>query len=87
MEKVCQTSKELGDDEVTFDEWIRCARVEPTGENKQLFHLYDAADGTAEGKIDMREFLLGINNFSGESRAHKVTFTFKLYDEDNNGFW
>ena len=84
--KLCQQSKELGDDEVTFDEWIRCARVEPTGENKQLFHLYDAADGTAEGKIDMREFLLGINNFSGESRAHKVTFTFKLYDEDNNGF-
>ena len=31
-------------------------------------------------------FLLGINNFSGESRDHKVTFTFKLYDEDNNGF-
>eukprot|EP00945_MAST-04E_sp_MAST-4E-sp1_P005999 g5999.t1 len=84
--KVCRESKELGDDEVTFDEWIRCCRVEPTGENKELFHLYDAADGTAEGKIDMREFLLGINNFSGESRDHKVTFTFKLYDEDNNGF-
>ena len=84
--KLCRDSKELGDDEVTFDEWIRCARVEPTGENKELFRLYDAADGVAHGTIDMREFLLGINNFSGESRENKVTFTFKLYDEDNNGF-
>ena len=40
----------------------------------------------AEGTIDMREFLLGMNNFSGDERVDKCRFAFMLYDEDKNGF-
>ena len=78
--------KAMDDDEVTFDEWIHICRIEETGENKELFKLYDAADGEAEGTIDMREFLLGMNNFSGDERVDKCRFAFMLYDEDKNGF-
>ena len=78
--------KALDDDEVSFDEWTHICRIEETGENKELFKLYDAADGEAEGTIDMREFLLGINNFSGDARKDKCQFAFLLYDEDKNGF-
>ena len=42
--------------------------------------------GVAEGTIDMREFLLGMNNFSGDERVDKCRFAFMLYDEDKNGF-
>lgn len=42
--------------------------------------------GVAEGTIDMREFLLGMNNFSGDKRIDKCRFAFMLYDEDKNGF-
>ena len=34
----------------------------------------------------MREFLLGMNNFSGDERVDKCRFAFMLYDEDKNGF-
>ena len=78
--------KALDDDEVSFEEWVHICRVEETGENKELFKLYDAADGEAEGTIDMREFLLGMNNFSGDERVDKCRFAFMLYDEDKNGF-
>lgn len=78
--------KALDDDEVDFEEWVHICRIEETGENKQLFTLYDAADGVAEGTIDMREFLLGMNNFSGDERVDKCRFAFMLYDEDKNGF-
>jgi hypothetical protein len=37
--------KALDDDEVDFEEWVHICRIEETGENKQLFTLYDAADG------------------------------------------
>ena len=34
----------------------------------------------------MREFMLGLSNFSGGDRDQKTAFAFALYDEDNNGF-
>ena len=83
--EVVQTSKN-GDDEVTFDEWIRCAVLNQLVKTNSYFICTTLQMDSGGKGIDMREFLLGINNFSGESRAHKVTFTFKLYDEDNNGF-
>ena len=47
---------------------------------------YDSADGDEDGCIDVREFLLGLNNFSGAARESKCAFTFEMYDEDKNGF-
>ena len=58
-------------------------KVEPTGEYKKMFALFDQDDS---GRIDMREFMLGLSNFSGEDRKSKTEFAFKLYDEDGNGF-
>ena len=48
--------KALDDDEVSFDEWIHICRVEETGENKELFRLYDAADGEVSFKLSLDDY-------------------------------
>ena len=47
--------------------------------------VYDESDGDAEGAIDMKEFLLGVANFSSMTRPQKCDLVFELFDEDKNG--
>merc|ERR1711937_148747 len=57
--------------------------VEPTGEVKRLFYLFDNDES---GTVDIKEFLLGLSNFASDDKTKKVKFCFLLYDEDRNGF-
>ena len=66
-----------------FNEFCDVMEVEPTGEYEKLFRLFDH---DASGKIDVKEFMMGLNNFSGTDKASKIDFAFSLFDDDNNGF-
>ncbi len=68
---------------INFDEFCKIMGVEKTGEYKKLFSLFDQDGG---GEIDVREFMLGLSNFTAQDKEAKVFFAFQMYDEDNNGF-
>ena len=68
---------------IKFKNFIELLGVEPTGEIKRLFHLFDN-DGS--GSVDIKEFFLGLSNFASDDPQKKVKFCFMLYDADRNGF-
>lgn len=57
--------------------------IEPTGEYRKLFSLFDPTD---TGTVDMREVLLGMAVAMDAPRDKKIEFMFELFDEDRNGY-
>ena len=47
--------------------------------------LFDLLDKDGNGELDLKEFILGLSQFTGASRDDRVRFTFKLFDSDNSG--
>merc|ERR1712023_535208 len=37
------------------------------------------------GQIDVREFMIGLSNFTGAGKDDKLRFAFMIFDEDGNG--
>mmetsp|Transcript_38486 Transcript_38486/g.86385 ORF Transcript_38486/g.86385 Transcript_38486/m.86385 type:complete len:112 (+) Transcript_38486:3-338(+) len=48
-----------------------------------MFQLFDN-DG--DGTVDIREFVLGMCNFTNMERDKRVRFIFEVFDEDRSGF-
>jgi serine/threonine-protein phosphatase 2B regulatory subunit len=72
-----------GDGHIGFDQFCMLMEVEATGEYRQLFNAFDHR-GTSS--VDVKEFMLGLLNFTDTEKPRKIEFMFKLYDEDHNGF-
>lgn len=68
---------------IKFKDFIKLLGVEPTGQIKRLFYLFDNDES---GSIDIKEFLLGLSNFASDDKQKRVKFCFMLYDSDRNGF-
>lgn len=66
---------------VTFDQFIELFGAEPTGETKKLYDLYESQETQS---INIREVMLGLNNFTGATQDQKVSFCFHLFDEDRS---
>lgn len=68
---------------VDFETWCSVLEVEGTGEYRELFKNFDYI---GDGTINLKEFILGLMNFINAEPAQRVDFSFKVYDEDHNGF-
>ena len=42
-------------------------------------------DRDRSGQVDVREFMIGLSNFSGAGKEEKLKFAFTIFDEDGNG--
>lgn len=55
--------------------------------NPLATRLMDVFDVDGNGAIDFQEFITGLSAFSGKSsKSDKLTFAFKLYDIDRDGY-
>lgn len=47
--------------------------------------LFDLLDKDCSGELDLKEFILGLSQFTDAPKEDRVRFTFKLFDTDNSG--
>ena len=71
------------DCKVDFETYCEILSIEPTGETHMLFSLFDEG---GDGDVDMKEFLLGMCNFTAMDTTERIDMIFDLFDEDKSGF-
>ena len=67
---------------VDYTEFCEIMQVDPSPQVEKLFQLFDKSKS---GQIEVREFMIGLANFSGASKDEKLKFAFMIFDEDGNG--
>jgi len=71
------------DDIITFDLFCELLQIEPTGEYRRLFELFD---GDNSGSVDIKELVLGLMNFVTVDTDVRCSLIFSIYDTDKSGF-
>nr|CCA13985.1 calcineurin subunit B putative [Albugo laibachii Nc14] len=77
-----KTMNKDGNGQIDFPEFCDILQVGPTPQSEKLFRLFDM---NKLGRIDLREFMIALSNFSGTNKEEKLKFAFLLFDEDGNG--
>lgn len=67
---------------IDYTEFCEVLQVEPSPQVEKLFQLFD---NDKSGQIDVKEFMIGLSNFSGAGKEEKLKFAFMVFDEDGNG--
>ena len=67
---------------IQYSSFLVAMQREDTESSRRLFDLCDK-DGS--GEIDLKEFILGLSQFTDASKDDRVKFAFKLFDADNSG--
>ncbi|KAM8762199.1 guanylyl cyclase-activating protein 2-like [Acanthopagrus schlegelii] len=68
-------------------EFKRFFGVEPTGEASDYAeNMFRAFDTNGDNTIDFLEFVAALNLVFRGDLEHKLRWSFKVYDKDNNGF-
>ena len=57
-------------------------QVDPSPSIEKLFQLFD---NDKSGSIDVKEFLIGLSNFTGAGKDEKLKFAFSVFDENGDG--
>jgi serine/threonine-protein phosphatase 2B regulatory subunit len=57
-------------------------QIDPAPQVEKLFQMFDKE---RSGQIDVREFMIGLSNFTGAGKDDKLKFAFMVFDEDGNG--
>lgn len=77
-----QESDTDGSDLIEYGEFCHILGVDAAPAVEKLFQLFD---GDKSGHVDVKEFMIGLSNFTGASKEEKLKFAFSVYDEDGNG--
>ncbi len=56
-------------------------------DNESTRRLFRLCDRNRDGTVDLKEFIVGLSQFSSDAPVEdKIFFAFKLFDDDNNGY-
>jgi serine/threonine-protein phosphatase 2B regulatory subunit len=67
---------------IEYGEFCHILGVDASPAVEKLFQLFD---NDKSGHIDVKEFMIGLSNFTGASKEEKLKFAFSVFDEDGNG--
>lgn len=76
---------------VTFEEMLTmfdisfAGDVDAASKRQRYRQMYNVFMQMGASKLDLRQLLLALNNFTGADRNQRVNFCFYLYDVDNSG--
>ncbi len=67
---------------IDYTEFCEILQVDASPQVERLFQMFDK---DKSGQIDVKEFLIGLSNFTGAGKEEKLKFAFMVFDEDGNG--
>lgn len=68
---------------VTYPEFLQGMNLMDSPASRRLF---DVLDRDGNGQVDMKEFIIGLSQFTDVSNEERVKFAFRIFDRDNSGF-
>merc|ERR1719164_288718 len=77
-----QSTDKDGSGQIGYAGFCEVLQVDPAPQVEKLFQLFDK---DRSGQIDVREFMIGLSNFTGAGKEEKLKFAFMVFDEDGNG--
>jgi serine/threonine-protein phosphatase 2B regulatory subunit len=77
-----QATDKDGSGQIDYSEFCEVMQVDPSPQCERVFQLFD---NEKAGRIDVREFMIALSNFSGAEKDEKLKFAFMVFDEDGNG--
>jgi len=66
---------------IEYGEFCQILGVDPSPAVEKLFQLFDK---DRSGHIDIKEFMIGLSNFTGAGKEERLKFAFSVYDEDGS---
>jgi Ca2+-binding EF-hand superfamily protein len=83
-------SRNMGGDSqfLSEDEFVKVFNsVYTTGNSEQFAkHVFRTFDTNGDGKLDFREFMIGMSVSASTDQKKLLSWAFKLYDVDNTGY-
>ena len=67
---------------IEYAEFCEVLEVEPGPAVQQLFASFDR---DKSGKVDLKEFMIGLSSFTAASKDERMQFAFAILDADNSG--
>ncbi|KAE9048722.1 hypothetical protein PR002_g299 [Phytophthora rubi] len=77
-----QATAKDGSGQIDYSEFCEVLQVDPSPQCEKVFQLFD---NDKTGRIDVREFMIALSNFTGAEKEEKLKFAFLVFDEDGNG--
>lgn len=77
-----QATDKDGVGQIDYSEFCEILQVDPSPQCERVFQLFD---NNKLGRIDVREFMIALSNFTGAEKEEKLKFAFLVFDEDGNG--
>jgi serine/threonine-protein phosphatase 2B regulatory subunit len=71
-----------GSGQIDYAEFCEILVVDPSPGIEKLFQMFDS---DRSGQIDVKEFLIGLSNFTGAGKDEKIKFAFSVFDENGDG--
>jgi serine/threonine-protein phosphatase 2B regulatory subunit len=67
---------------ISYSEFCELLDCEPSSATQGLFSQFDK---DKSGKVDLKEFMIGLSSFTSASKDERMQFAFAILDTDNSG--
>merc|ERR1712118_148035 len=68
---------------IDYSEFLQVMEEEDHPLMQRMFRLFDA---DASGRLELKEFIVGLSNYTSAAKTDKLKFAFMMFDEDGSGF-
>lgn len=72
-----------GSGTIDYYEFLQVMEEEDHPLMKRMFELFDV---DKSGNVELKEFVVGLSNYTSASKQDKLKFAFMMFDEDGSGF-
>merc|ERR1719487_253821 len=72
-----------GSGTIDYPEFLQVMEEEDHPLMQRMFRLFDA---DSSGRLELKEFIVGLSNYTSAAKTDKLKFAFMMFDEDGSGF-
>merc|ERR1740138_2062029 len=72
-----------GSGTIDYNEYLQVMEEDDHPLMRRMFDLFDA---DKSGRLELKEFIVGLSNYTSAAKTDKLKFAFMMFDEDGSGF-